>query len=210
MNKFPQFSGALPIDDKSILDALRGSPMIAKAASDRNAHVMAFRKTLVEKLAKLEADAEIKFPAMRVKFEAARSEALEAEIAWRQKADRAYTLQAGLSADSSLHQQALAQIEGQLAETASPEISMFISDMRTLWEDCFAKYDVRHETETVNQITRRRERRTMTNQESVQARQTAIREAIAAAEAMRLDPDQTHVAVRLQEIRNNLPAIASV
>jgi len=210
MNKLPQFSGAAPIDDRGILDALRGSPLIAKAASDRGAVVTAFRKTVADKLAKLDAAAEIKFPAMRSALDAQIAKARAAEIAWRTEADRAYELQAALSSASSLHQQELAQLEGQLAETASPEVSIFIAEMRALWEDCFSKYQVHHEIETVNQVTRRRERRTRSNQESVQARQTAIREAIAVAEAMRLEPDQTHVSVRLQQIRNELPAIARV
>jgi hypothetical protein len=210
MNKFPQFSGAAPIDDKGILDALRGSPLIAKAVSERAMHVTAFRKTVADKLAKAESAAEIKFPAMRAELEAQIAKARSAEVAWRKEADRAYEIQAALSAASGLHQQEQSRLEDELAQTASPEISIFISELRALWEECFSMYQVHHDAEVVNKLIGRRERRTRTNQESLQARQTAIREAIAAAEAMRLEPDQEHVSVRLQELRNNLPAIASI
>ena len=211
MNKeFPKFTGAAPIDDKAMLDALRGSDLIRKAVAERDTHVVAFRKTTAAKLAKIEAEAETKFPKMRTELDAAIRDARAAEIAWRQKADRAYEIQAALSAASSLHGHDLARLEGQLAETASPEISIFISEMRLLWEACFSQFQVHHKEEVVNQITRRRERHTINNEKSLLARQHAIREAIAAAEAMRLEPDQANVSVRLQDIRNNLPAIASV
>jgi hypothetical protein len=48
------------------------------------------------------------------------------------------------------------------------------------------------------------------NKKSVMARQEAIRDAQAAAEAMRLEPDQSTVSARLQKLRNDLPAIAGL
>jgi hypothetical protein len=210
MNKFPQFSGAVPIDDRGILDALRGSDIVKKATAERETHVVAFRKTVAGKLTKNEAEAEVKFPKMRTELDAAVKAAREAEILWRQKADLAYELQAELSAAHALHGNELARLESQLAETASPEISIFISEMRLAWDECFSKLEVHHEAQPENVITRRSERSTRTNQVSLLARQTAIREAIAAAESMRLEPDQSTVSVRLQELRQNLPSIARV
>lgn len=210
MNKFPQFSGAVPVDDKSILDALRGSDLIRKAVSERDTHVLAFRKNSADKLAKLDAEAEIKFPKMRAELEAAIREARDAEVAWRRKADRAYEIQAALSAASSVHTVELTRLEAQLAETASPEISIFIAEMRVLWDQGFSKFEAHHETEVVNRVTDKRERSTRSNGPSVLARQNAIREAIALAEAMRLEPDQSTVSARLQQIRNELPAVVGI
>jgi hypothetical protein len=210
MNKFPQFSGAVPIDDRGILDALRGSDIVKKATAERDTHVVAFRKTVAGKLAKIEAEAEVKFPKMRTELDVAVKVSREAEIVWRQKADNAYALQAALSAEHGRHCNELASLESQLAETASPEISIFIYDMRLAWDECFSKFEVHHDVEKENIITRSRERSTRTNVVTLKARQTAIRDAIASAEAMRLEPDQSTVSVRLQELRQNLPSIASV
>jgi hypothetical protein len=64
--------------------------------------------------------------------------------------------------------------------------------------------------ETVNAITGRKVDVTVNNRASVMARQEAIRDAQAAAEALRLEPDQSTVSARLQELRNDLPAIAGL
>lgn len=206
MNKYPIFSGAAPIDDRGILDALRGSEMIRKAVTERDTHVVAFRKTVAGKLEKIEAAATERFPKMRSELEAAIKEAREAEIAWRRKADRAFDLQSKSSAESSLHGIEVGRLQGQLAETASPEIVPFVADMWSLWEDCLKRFEVHHAVETVN-ILGKKGAVTQNNKESILARQEAIRDAIAAAEAMRLEPDQSTVSVRLQELRQNLPAI---
>ena len=70
MNITPKFSGAALTDDRSILDALRGSELVRKAAAERDSHVTAFRKTAAQKLAQLEASAEVSFPGLRAAREA--------------------------------------------------------------------------------------------------------------------------------------------
>ena len=66
MNIIPKFSGAVQISDKSILDALRGTEVLRKAIAEKDTHVLAFRKTAAEKLAKIDAaEAEISFPKLR-------------------------------------------------------------------------------------------------------------------------------------------------
>jgi hypothetical protein len=209
MNKFPLFSGAAPIDDKSIMDALRGSELVRKAAADRDTHVVAFRKTAATKLAKIQEEAEGRFPKRQVELQLAIKAAREAEIEYRRKADAAYELQSKMSAEHSAHGNEIARLEAQLAETASPEIVPFIADMRLLWEDCLKQYQVHHSVEVVN-ILGKKGSITQNNKSSVQARQEAIRDAITAAEAMRLEPDQSTVSARLQELRQNLPAIERV
>jgi hypothetical protein len=167
---------------------------------------LALRTAAASKRAKFVADAEDRFPKLRSQLEIAVRDARSAEIVWRQKTDRSYEIQSQLSAESSIFTNKLSEMETQLAETASPEIVPFIIDMWALWENCFKQFAFDHSIETTgllgskNTITRN-------NKNSVQARQEAIRSAIDTAEAMRLEPDQSAVPARLQELRQNLPAI---
>jgi hypothetical protein len=210
MNIIPKFSGAAPIDDKSILDALRGSELVRKATAEKDTHVLAFRKTAAEKLAKIDAAAEVSFPKLRAAREAAIAKATAAEIEWPKACDVAQQAQRDLSSASHTHSTELQKLETQLIETASPEIAIFLSDMRDEFEKCFKRFAFQNSTETVNAITGRKATVNSNNRASVMARQEAIRDAQAGAEAMRLEPDQSTVPARLQELRNNLPAIAGL
>src|SRR5260370_32719888 len=97
MNIIPKFSGAVPIDDKGILDALRGSELVRKAAAEKDTHVLAFRKTAADKLAKIDAAAEISFPKLRAAREAAIAKAHAAELEWRKACHVAQQAQADSS-----------------------------------------------------------------------------------------------------------------
>jgi hypothetical protein len=210
MNIVPKFSGAAPTDDKGILDALRGSELVRKAAAEKDTHVLAFRKTAAEKIAKLEAGADASFLKLRAAREAAIAKATAAELEWRKACDAAQQAQRDLSSASHKFSTEQLRLEAQLIETASPEIALFLSDMRDEWEKCFKQFAFHTSIETVNVITGRKADVTVNNKKSVMARQEAIRDAQAAAEAMRLEPDQSTVSARLQELRNNLPAIAGL
>ena len=210
MNIIPKFSGAAPIDDKGILDALRGSELVRKAAAEKDSHVLAFRKTAADKLAKIDAAAEISFPKLRAAREAAITKATAAEIEWHKACNVAQQAQRDLNSASYMHSTELQKLEAQLIETAAPEIAIFLSDMRDEYEKCLKQFAFHNSTETVNQITGRKTTVTVNNKKSVLARQEAIRDAQAAAEAIRLEPDQSTVSARLQELRNNLPAIAGL
>jgi hypothetical protein len=210
MNIIPKFSGAAPIDDKGILDALRGSEFVRKAAAEKDSHVLAFRKTAADKLAKIDAAAEISFPKLRAAREAAIAKATAAETEWHKACHAAQNAQRDLSLASHAHSTEFQKLEAQLTETASPEIAIFLSDMRDELEKCLKRFAFHNSVETVNQITGRKEYVNVNNKKSVMARQEAIRDAQAAAEAMRLEPDQSATSARLQELRNNLPAIAGL
>jgi vacuolar-type H+-ATPase subunit E/Vma4 len=207
---YPNFVGAPLPDDKQLFDAIRGSEMARKLLAERNKHVFDFRKTAAEKLAKIDAAAEISFPKLRAAREATIAKATAAEIEWRKACDVAQQAQRDLSSASHMHSTELQKLEAQLIETASPEIAIFISDMRDEMEKSYKRFAFHTSTETVSRITGKKDTVTINNRASVTARQTAIRDAQAAAEAMRLEPDQSTVSARLQELRNNLPAIAGL
>jgi hypothetical protein len=168
------------------------------------------RKTAAERLAKIDAAAEISFPKLRAAREAAIAKATAAEIEWHKACHVAQQAQRDLSSASYTQSNELQKLEAQLIETASPEIAIFLSDMRDEWEKCFKQFAFHTAAETVNRITGKKASVTVNNRASVMARQTAIRDAQAAAEAMRLEPDQSTVSAWLQELRNNLPAIAGL
>jgi hypothetical protein len=203
---YPKFSGGpLAIDDRTILDRI-----IQKEKAQEAPHVLAFRKTTAEKLAKIESAAEVSFPKLRAAREATIAKARAAEIEWHKACDVAQQAQRDLSSASHTHSTEFQKLEAQLIETASPEIAIFISDMRDEMEKSFKKFAFHNSVETVNVITGRKADVTINNRASVMARQETIRDAQAAAEAMRLEPDQSTVSARLQELRNNLPAIAGL
>lgn len=210
MNIIPKFSGAVPTDDRSILDALRGSDLIRKVVVERDSHVLAFRKTAAEKLAKAEAAAETTFPKLRAAKDAAVAKALAAEKAWREACDAAQHAQQNLSSASFSYSAEQSRHEAQLIETSSPEIALFLADMREEWEKCFRQFGFSTSIEATNSVTGAKSEVTVNNKASVMARQEAIREAETTAIAMRLEPDQSTVSARLQELRNNLPAIAGL
>lgn len=210
MNITPKFSGAALTDDRSILDALRGSELVRKAAAERDSHVTAFRKTAAQKLVQLEASAEVSFPKLRAAREATIAAARIAEIEWRKACDAAQQAQRELSSASHGFSTEQAKLEAQLIETASAEIALFLAEMRDEWERCFKLFGFSTSTETANAVTGAKTTITVNNKRSVMDRQEAIRDAQAAAEAMRLEPDQSTVTARLQELRNNLPAIGGL
>lgn len=210
MNITPKFAGAVPTTNEGILDLLKGSKFIEDAAADKARHVLAFRKTAVAKLTKIEADAELTFPKLRTARERAIASARTAEIEWQKACAVAQQAQRELSSASHSHSTEQMKLEQQLIETASPEIALFLADMRDAWEDCFKKFSFHNHTATENVITGRKVTINSNNKASVMARQAAIRDAQAEAEAMRLEPDQSNVSARLQAIRNNLPPIAGM
>src|ERR1700676_2810538 len=182
---FPKFSGApLAVDDRTILDRI-----IQKEKAQEAPHVLAFRKTTAEKLTKIEAAAEVSFPKLRAAREAAIEKANAAEIVWRKACDVAQQAQRDLSSASHTHSTEQLKLESQLIETASPEIAIFLSDMRDEWEKCFKRFAFHNSVETVNRVTGKKADVTVNNRASVMARQEAIRDAQAAAEAMRPRPD---------------------
>jgi len=207
---FPKFVGAALPDDKTLFEAIRGSEMARKLVAERNKNVFDFRKIATDKLSKLESAAEASFSKLRDARDAANAAARAAEIAWHASCQAAQQAQRDLSSASHVFSTEQQKLEQQLAETASPEIAIFISDMRDEWENCFKQFGFSTSTETVNHITGKKTDVTINNRASVMARQQAIRDAQAAAEAMRLEPDQSTVSARLQELRNNLPAIAGL
>jgi hypothetical protein len=210
MNIIPKFSGAVQISDKDILDALRGTEVLRKAVTEKDTHVLAFRQTAADKLAKIDAAAEISFPKLRAAREAAIMKARTAEIEWQKATHVAQQAQRDLSSASHMHSTEFQKLEAQLIETASPEIAIFLSDMREELEKCLKRFAFHNSVETVNAITGRKANVNLNNKQSVMARQEAIRDTQAVAEAMRLEPDQSTVGARLQDLRNKLPAISSI
>ncbi|WP_315701850.1 MULTISPECIES: hypothetical protein [unclassified Bradyrhizobium] len=207
MNIVPRFSGAAPADDRGILDVLRGSEMVRKAAAERDAAVTTFRATAAKKLAELDAAAGKLFPKLRAEREAAIKAAHAAERAWREACDRAQNAQNDLSRASHKHTAELQEVEAQLISTASPEIAIFLAEMDNEWDKALRAFAFHRSSEVTNMITGRREDRTVNNAASVEARKSAIRDAQEQARAMRLEPDQSTVPARLQELRANLPAV---
>lgn len=206
MNIIPKMSGAALTDDKMILETLLNSDIGKKAIADRQKDVLAFRTSAAKKLAELDAAAAVSFPKLRAAREAAEAEAIAAERRWCEARNRAQQARQAISSASFAHDAALREAEAKLLSTAHPEISLFLSEMDDAWDACFKQFGYHNGSET-NRITGKRVEYTASNAASIQARQSAIREAQQLARLMRLEPDQSTVSARLQELRNGLPAI---
>lgn len=207
MNVVPKLAGGPLTDDRAVLDVLRGSEFVQKATAARAAQVLNFRKAAAKKLADLETSTAKLLTDLRAAREAAIEEARAAEIRWREASNNAQRAQNALSSASHNFSSEQIRLENQLVETANPEITLFLSEMYEELEKALKSFAFHHHIETKNVITGSKTVITVNNKTSVLSRREAIREAIAAAEAMRLDPDQSAVSERLQELRQALPAI---
>jgi hypothetical protein len=90
---------------------------------------------------------------------------------------------------------------------AEPRIAQWIGEMLTELEVTRRRFQYSEMHTTVNQVTGIKKRVVVNNAESVAKRARAIMEAIEAAEALKLEADQTVVPARLGELAAALPVV---
>ena len=103
----------------------------------------------------------------------------------------------------------LQKIESQLTETAHPAIDTAVAQLRDLLDVALKTPVVESSTTVINQITGKRTTVAGRPLVTPAMRAQAIRSAIAEAMSFKLQPDQSGVPARLEEIRTSLPQIGS-
>jgi hypothetical protein len=222
MNATPKLS--LVADRDRALNALLVSPSARKAQADHAALLLKQRSDLVAEMSKLDEAAARDLPKLRGDVDAATAEFKEAQSSFyggfynpntRASASAAGILAQGKFA-AAQHKIVVAsfgysarrdRIEHELRCTASPSVALFISEMRDLWRATRSTSAETLSHLVRNPITDRTSEAIASNAASISARMKAIREAIAAAEEIALEPDQANVDTRLEKLRQALPAI---
>jgi len=201
---------SLKSTDQHVVDALLNSP-VAKEASERHKKAVADRRVVLAKerstLETREGDAFHKHQDAAAKAYAECEAAAEALKA-------AKTKLAGLLAARGVECQAfnfrMAELEGELRATADPAIDAFIGEMRDELEAA-----LRAQPETEGRYERNANTGKFTYTPGPRRvrpgdRAQAIREAIAAAEGLKLEPKQDGVGERLATLRAALPQIGAL
>ncbi|WP_165220362.1 hypothetical protein [Affinirhizobium pseudoryzae] len=99
------------------------------------------------------------------------------------------------------------ELTRQLLQSYDPAIDLFTSDMRDELDKAHRSTRVSQEIVERHPVTGKISRRFESNFESVNQRIAAIRDAMDAAERMKLEADQSNISERLQLLRNELPAV---
>ncbi|SIR06698.1 hypothetical protein SAMN05880590_11197 [Rhizobium sp. RU35A] len=204
VEKFPDIP-----DAAETLSLLHGSSVVQAARAEKVKRIAEARKLAVEMRDRVDAIREKEFPemdaALAKKFVAVQSaeKALhDAKVAYGEAFRRNMVRKNELDFAFNEHNR-------HLLETCDPSIDLFISEMRDALYDAHRMVRIGPEVIERHPVTGRTNRRWETNAPSVNARVSAIREAMDAAERMKLEADQSKVPERLQKIRNELPAVKS-
>ena len=193
----------------AVIDALRGSATVKKALVDRDAEIVRDRRRLVDELARREETAERDFPLMAQAIDAAMVEVRAAETKLKEAKNKVGLAVAAKSNASFAYQDRRQEIEAALIRGASPMIGQFVDEMR---DEIVAtrKRNFASHTQIANPITRAAKFSTLTNHPAVLARVAAAEAVIQQAEALRLEPDQSDIAAKLDQLRASLPAVIDV
>jgi hypothetical protein len=206
------------------LDALVASPAARKAEVELAAQTLATRKGLFAELSKLDEAAARDLPKLQADVAAARADFQEAQKRFygdfHNPVVRASAAAAGILAQAKLnvaqHESMVASfaysarrdaVERELRRTASPAIALFVREMRDAWHATRSATVETRSHLVKNPITRRTSESIESNAASISRRLIGIRAAIDAAESMALEPDQANIDIRLEKIRQALPAI---
>lgn len=201
---------AAKITDQHVVEALLRSP-VAKEAADRHVKALAARRVMLARdRAALEEAAVADFHrhqdalAKAIAEHAAVAEALRAVTV---TVGNLHALRSGESARFNYRMEA---IEHELRETADPAIGTFIAEMHSEWERArktpAPPQEVERNPNTGTLKAKSGEPLRVRPSDRIQA----IREAIAAAEGLKLEPAQADVAAGLEALRAGLPTIGAI
>ena len=157
-------------------------------------------------LQKLEKDADKAAPARHAEAEKLRAIAVASAKQAKEDAACYNDCMARSAAASGTYQHLRALHEGALVDSADPAIGAFLADML---DEIAATRRMFGYTVTLSDpnLAGRRVEKTTNNGATVNARITAIRDAMAEAEALRLKADQAGVTARLKFLRDSLPKV---
>jgi hypothetical protein len=195
------------IDTKKFLIALQESEIGKDIINKSHTEIVAERQKIIDALAANEAKAEKDFPLRTKAIEAAIAKVREVGRVWQAANDDLNRASYARSSASLAHTSERHRLQGLLWDTEYSEtITDFQREMRWGMDDVRKQYDFYAET-SVNALTGESMLRRYSNRASVDARISAMREAIDQADALRLIADQSNVPEQLAAIRAGLPKV---
>lgn len=192
-----------------IVEALRGSPEVASFIEKREHKIAEERQAAAAQLAKLRDDGGAEFQRLTAEIDQALNEYRKAEAALQAAAQKYH---GAVNARGAASYRLTAEIDAHertLIASASPLIAEFIAEMRNEHTRALRAKNIIDDETAKNPNTgaivgTRRARGATAAQ-----RARAIRDAIAAAEALRLDADQSGIAQQLAKLRAELPIVGT-
>ena len=193
-------------EDSKFLETLQASEVGAKILEASTRAVVAQRTKIASELTARTAENGSKWPKLVTASEKALEGVRAAEEALAVARAKLAAANAARASESNDYSLTRARLEGELGETASPLIDAFIAEMRADMEASRKKLDTADRSRK-HPITGHALFERVSNSESIRQRVAAAFEAIAAAQAMKLIPDQSSVDAAIAELRRNLPAV---
>ena len=194
------------LDPTNLTEIVRHIPGVESAIAKERDERIAARAATLKRLRDIEAAEDVDYPRRAARRAAAAAAASEAAAALANARDEYRLAEGAHTLASNLFQNEAGRLENILTEGAHPAICEFMAEMREELDATRAAF--RYSTHVhEHPITRARLVQTDSNKASVAARITAIQDAMKAADAMKILPDQSTVPSQLDAIRANLPAV---
>jgi hypothetical protein len=173
-----------------------------RAAADK-------RKASAAALTKLEIEAGATFAAFEAERPKVVAELEEARVAMLKASQRAAEYQAKRDGRAANNDRERGILEQQLIDTASPAIAAFVDAMHDAWTETLRRPPRRLESVKRNPNTGKIEHTVTVTGVTPAERAKAIRTVIEAAEALRLEADQSGVPAKLEALRKSIPDIGA-
>jgi hypothetical protein len=188
-----------------VIDLMAGSEAFRTAQHERDAKLLARRRQLAGELTALDGPRGAEFREGQSRLDKAIAEQAAAQRAVITAANKLGAVRAECARTSAAHAARHDELEQELRASCHPAIAPFIVDMKSLW-DGIRKYRPPAPTVTTT-LSGEKIVKGIDVQSVTLARITAIRDAIAAAEDLALEPDQAQVPARLEELRRGIPTL---
>jgi hypothetical protein len=194
-------------DRENIVSLIAETPLVREALAQKAAAQTLARKGILAALKALERDHFRVLPQLEAAAEAAMEKLRQARqmlaIAEKEAAAAIGAKATAGYAFTARHD----QLTAQLRDGAEPRIAQWIGEMLTELETTRKRFQYSEIYPTLNQVTGIKKRVVVNNAESVAKRARAIMDAIEAAEALKLEADQTVVPARLGALAAALPVV---
>ena len=187
-----------------LLEALEPTKVAQAALSDLAVRELSVRQDLANRLEELVRTEEREYPKRQAAVDSAVTALRKVEATLLQARMAVNEAQLVRSAASHTFSTQHSAIEHELLASASPEIAAFLDEMRDIITRP-PQPSITGSGVSKHPVTGKRQEFRESNFAAINAFLVAVREVISEAEAMRLEPDQSTVAVRLAALRETLP-----
>jgi hypothetical protein len=191
------------------LAALAHQPSTQKLVAEDHARIVAERQARVDRIAALDAQAEVAWPKAQTAVTTASAKVREAERRLREANE---ALAAANAADSTA---SYAYTRARQAEEAALIAGADTVTIEAWQRELLDEFDrlrrpgvvIAGETIERHPVTRKAIRRGFSNAASVRARLLALRDAFEASDLLKLEPDQARLPALIAELRAALPTV---